>query len=53
MIRAELSRLGQPIGPNDLLIASTAVAHDLVLVSHNTDEFSRVVGLRLEDWEAV
>jgi len=52
VIRAELSRLGLPIGPNDLLIASTAVAHDLVLVSHNAEEFSRVVGLQLEDWEA-
>ena len=53
MIRADLSRLGEPIGPNDLLIASTARAHDLVLVTHNADEFSRVVGLQLEDWEAV
>ena len=52
MIRADLARLGQPIGPNDLLIASIARAHDLVLVTHNLDEFSRIVGLQLEDWEA-
>jgi tRNA(fMet)-specific endonuclease VapC len=51
MIRADLARLGQPIGPNDLLIAATARAHDLVLVTHNTEEFSRVVGLQMEDWE--
>lgn len=51
-IRAALERDGTPIGPNDLMIAATARAHDLVLVTHNVGEFSRVVGLRLEDWEA-
>lgn len=50
-ILADLSRTGKVIGPNDLLIAATARANDLTLVSHNTREFSRVVGLRLEDWE--
>ena len=51
IIRAELTRLGCPIGPNDTLIAATARAHDLTLVTHNTREFSRVTGLRIEDWE--
>jgi len=50
-IRGELERGGIPIGPNDLLIAATAIANELVLVTHNTREFERVVGLRLEDWE--
>ena len=50
-IRSELERAGTPIGPNDLMIAATAVAHDLALVTHNTAEFARVAGLRLEDWE--
>lgn len=50
-IRMELQRSGRPIGPNDLLIAATALAHDLVLVSHNLREFGRVSGLRVEDWE--
>ena len=49
-VRAELSRRGQPIGPYDLLIAATAIEHDLIMVTHNTAEFSRVTGLRLEDW---
>lgn len=52
LIRAELKRQGRPIGANDLLIAATALAYDLTLVTHNTREFSRVPGLRLEDWEA-
>ena len=50
-LRAELARRGTPIGPNDLLIAAIALARDLALVTHNTAEFSRVPGLRLEDWE--
>ncbi|HSK74839.1 MAG TPA: type II toxin-antitoxin system VapC family toxin [Thermoanaerobaculia bacterium] len=50
-IRAGLSRTGTPIGPYDLMIAAIARAHDLVLVTHNTDEFSRIPDLQLEDWE--
>ena len=50
-LRAELARRGTPIGPNDLMIAAIALADDLILVTHNTSEFSRVPGLRLEDWE--
>ena len=50
-IRADLRVQGTPIGANDLLIAATALAHDAVLVTHNTREFARVSGLRLEDWE--
>jgi tRNA(fMet)-specific endonuclease VapC len=51
LIRAELASSGTPIGPNDLLIAATARAHDLTLVTHNTAEFGRVIGLQLVDWE--
>jgi tRNA(fMet)-specific endonuclease VapC len=49
-IRANLHRAGEMIGPNDLLIAATALASDLVLVTHNVREFSRVPGLRWVDW---
>jgi tRNA(fMet)-specific endonuclease VapC len=51
-IHADLLTLGMPIGPNDTLIAAIARAHDATLVTHNTNEFGRVAGLRLEDWEA-
>ena len=50
-IRADLERGGRPIGPNDLLIAATALSHDLILVTHNLSEFERVPGLSIEDWE--
>ena len=50
-IRADLAVRGKRIGPNDLLIAATARAHDATLVTHNTREFCRIVGLKVEDWE--
>jgi len=50
-IRAELAANGTPIGPNDFQIAAIALTHNLILVTHNTREFSRVSGLVIEDWE--
>jgi tRNA(fMet)-specific endonuclease VapC len=50
-IRAFLATKGTPIGPYDVLIAGQAQARDLTLVTHNTQEFRRVPGLRIEDWE--
>lgn len=52
-IRANLENRGLPIGPNDLQIAAIAAANQLVLVTHNVREFSRVNGLEIEDWEGV
>ncbi len=49
-IRAELEAAGKPIGPNDLLIAAHAYAAGAILVTDNTGEFSRVRGLRVENW---
>lgn len=50
-IRADLERAGMVIGPNDLLIAAIAVANGLTLVTANTREFERVIGLGIENWE--
>ena len=52
LIREELERAGTPIGPNDVLIAATARAHGAVLITNNFREFSRVAGLRIDDWES-
>jgi len=49
-IRAQLASKGTPIGPYDVLIAGQARARELTLVTHNTVEFTRVPGLRVEDW---
>ena len=49
-VRDQLEREGQVIGGNDLMIAAIALANDLTLLTHNSDEFLRVPGLRIEDW---
>jgi tRNA(fMet)-specific endonuclease VapC len=50
-VRALLAAKGTPIGPYDVLIAGQAVARDMILVTHNTQEFGRVMGLQIEDWQ--
>jgi tRNA(fMet)-specific endonuclease VapC len=50
VIREELERVGTPVGPNDLMIASIAIANSATVVTHNTREFSRIQGLKVEDW---
>jgi tRNA(fMet)-specific endonuclease VapC len=50
-MRGQLEQRGTPIGPLDMLIAAIALANDLILVTHNTAEFGRVAGLKIEDWE--
>ena len=49
-IRAELERLGTPIGNFDLLIAAQTLSHHLTLIAHNVREFSRIAELQWEDW---
>lgn len=49
-VRARLEKAGRPIGPNDLLIAAHAMALGAVLVTANVGEFSRVEGLKVENW---
>lgn len=49
-LRAELGRVGTPIGPYDQMIAGHARSLGLILVTNNRREFDRVSGLRVEDW---
>jgi len=49
-VRAELETVGQPIGPYDMMIAATARAHALTVITANTREFRKVVALRVENW---
>ena len=49
-IRAALESAGTPIGPLDTLIAGHAASLDAILVTDNVAEFSRVPGLRIENW---
>lgn len=50
-LRADLAILGTPIGLLDLQIASIAMLHGCTLVTNNTREFSKIVGLKIEDWD--
>ncbi|MCR4671686.1 MAG: type II toxin-antitoxin system VapC family toxin [Lachnospiraceae bacterium] len=49
-IRSDLEKAGMRIGPNDLIIASTVLYNNGILVTNNIKEFERVKGLRVEDW---
>ena len=50
IIRADLEKAGQPIGAMDYLLAAQAISLDLILVSNNLKEFSKVKKLRMENW---
>lgn len=52
-IRASLEAKGTPIGPMDMLIAATALAHFGTVVTNNDREFTRVPGLQVEVWAEV
>ena len=49
-LRAELERMGTPIGALDTMIAAHALSQQSTLVTNNTGEFARVPGLALENW---
>jgi len=49
-LKAKLKSEGRIIGPIDMLLAAQALRNNLVLVTNNVGEFSRVEGLRVEDW---
>jgi tRNA(fMet)-specific endonuclease VapC len=49
-LRAALEKKGQMIGSMDILIAAHALSLDVRLVTHNSREFRRVPGLKIEDW---
>jgi tRNA(fMet)-specific endonuclease VapC len=49
-LRLALRRKGRPTGEMDLLIASIAIAHQAILVTHNTKHFNQIEGLVVEDW---
>ena len=50
VIRAKLMKDGLNIGPNDMIIAATALSNQAILITANVREFSRVPGLLVENW---
>ena len=49
-IYAETRRIGTPVDDLDILIASTAIENDWVLITHNRKHFEKIAGLEIEDW---
>lgn len=49
-IYADLHRQGKLISDADILVAATALAHGLTLVTGNAAHFSRIPGVRTENW---
>ena len=50
VVRSELEKSGCVISERDTQIAAVALAHQLIVVTHNVKEFGRVAGLKVEDW---
>ena len=48
--KARLRKSGTPVDDFDLLIGVTSVTHNLIMVTNNTDHFTRIKGIALEDW---
>jgi len=49
-LKAKLKRKGEMIGPIDMLLAAQALSKELILITNNVGEFSRIDGLKIEDW---
>ncbi len=49
--RALLEKQGRKIDSIDLLIGSSAVQNDMIIVTHNINHFDRIPGIKIEDWE--
>ncbi len=51
-LRSDPAVMGRTIGHNDVLIAATAMVHGLTLVTNNSDHFSRINGLDIDNWSS-
>jgi tRNA(fMet)-specific endonuclease VapC len=49
-VRAELERAGKPCGPHDMQIGGHARSEGLIVVTNNMREFTRMPGVRAENW---
>lgn len=48
--KANVRRIGRPVGEFDLLIGATSIVHGLTLVTRNTKDFQNLDRIRLENW---
>jgi tRNA(fMet)-specific endonuclease VapC len=50
VLKSGLEKIGKPLNDFDLILASTAMSHNLTIVTHNEKHFGRIDGLRVENW---
>ncbi len=50
MLKVKLESAGTPLDDFDLILAATALSHNLILVTNNESHFSRIEGLKIENW---
>ncbi len=50
MLKVKLEKAGTPLDDFDLILAATALSHNLILVTNNERHFSRIEGLQIENW---
>ncbi len=50
MLKSKLEKAGKPLDDFDLILASTALTHNLILVTNNEKHFQRIKGLKIENW---
>jgi tRNA(fMet)-specific endonuclease VapC len=48
--KTSLRKIGRPVDDFDLLIGSTAIVHNLILVTRNTRHFANMTGIRIQNW---
>jgi predicted nucleic acid-binding protein len=49
-VRASLLDIGMSVQEMDLMIAATALVHNLTVVTHNVQDCANVPGLAIDDW---
>lgn len=50
LLKSNLEKAGNPLDDFDLILASTALSHNLILVTNNEKHFKRIEGLKIENW---
>ncbi len=50
VLKSDLEKVGKPLDDFDLILASTAMSHNLTLITNNEKHFGRIHGLKMENW---
>lgn len=50
VLKSDLEKVGTPLDDFDLILASTAMSHNLTIVTNNVKHFGRIDGLKMENW---